>query len=122
LNYPSPSVHQAINIERQKANLPALVYSKKIEESAYHRYLEIVKTGKLEHGTKWSTEIKSKHPNWKFVGENLAQGQTSTKQLVEDWMESPLHRENILNKDYRETGIYVGKDRDRIIVVQQFLK
>ncbi len=47
---------------------------------------------------------------YKRVGENLALGGfDSDADLVEAWMESPGHRENILNNQFVEIGIAVGK-------------
>jgi len=46
-----------------------------------------------------------------LVGENLALGDfEDDKALLEAWMASPGHRENILNDKYREIGIAVGKE------------
>ncbi len=38
------------------------------------------------------------------VGENLARGQTSVRQVIDGWMDSPGHRDNLLNPDYRRVG------------------
>ena len=48
--------------------------------------------------------------NFIAIGENLAMGNFLNDQdLVEAWMNSPGHRENILNKTYQEVGIAVKK-------------
>jgi uncharacterized protein YkwD len=39
------------------------------------------------------------------LGENLAKGQLSVKQVMEDWMNSPNHRRNILRPEFEEIGI-----------------
>ena len=45
-----------------------------------------------------------------LVGENLAIGNfESNQELVDAWMESPGHRENIVSRDYQEIGIAVKK-------------
>ncbi len=45
-----------------------------------------------------------------IIGENLALGNfKDDKTLVDAWMASPEHRANILNKNYSETGVAVGK-------------
>jgi uncharacterized protein YkwD len=44
------------------------------------------------------------------IGENIAWGTlwlATPKSIVESWMQSPEHRANILDSDYRETGIGV---------------
>ena len=38
-------------------------------------------------------------------GENIALGQKTPEIVVEDWMGSPGHRSNILNKSYRRIGV-----------------
>ncbi|MBU0547037.1 MAG: CAP domain-containing protein [Patescibacteria group bacterium] len=44
------------------------------------------------------------------IGENLALGDFKDDQvLVQAWMDSPGHRENILNEQYQEIGVAVGK-------------
>lgn len=47
-----------------------------------------------------------------MVGENVAYGYSTGKSVVNAWMNSPGHRANILNKDYRIDGVgaYKGKD------------
>lgn len=42
---------------------------------------------------------------WIFCAENVAAGQTSAEQVVNDWMNSAGHRENILSPYAAETGI-----------------
>lgn len=39
------------------------------------------------------------------LGENIAQGQLTVDQVMTDWLNSPPHRENILNPDFTEIGI-----------------
>lgn len=60
-----------------------------------------------------------------IVGENLAMGYfKDSKELVDGWMESPGHRENILNPKFREIGVAQRKDffegREQYLVVQIF--
>jgi hypothetical protein len=50
--------------------------------------------------------------NYQFIliGENLALGDFQDDQaLVQGWMDSPGHRENILNERYSEIGVAVGR-------------
>lgn len=41
------------------------------------------------------------------VGENLAAGQQSPEDVTRLWMESPLHRANILDPNWKEAGVAV---------------
>ncbi len=38
-------------------------------------------------------------------GENIARGQSSAEEVMEDWMDSPAHKANILNCEYRTLGV-----------------
>lgn len=60
-----------------------------------------------------------------LIGENLAYGDFETdKALVDAWMDSPGHRENILNSGYTEIGISVRRGtfngRSTWMAVQSF--
>lgn len=47
--------------------------------------------------------------SYKTAGENIAQGQRTPQEVVNAWMNSPGHRENILNPNYTHIGVgYVG--------------
>lgn len=39
------------------------------------------------------------------LGENVAWGQQTPKKVLESWMNSPGHRKNILNPNYKEIGV-----------------
>lgn len=41
---------------------------------------------------------------WRTVGENVAAGQGSAKQVVEGWLSSPGHCMNIMNGEFKEMG------------------
>ncbi|MFP3901037.1 MAG: CAP domain-containing protein [Acidimicrobiia bacterium] len=51
-------------------------------------------------------------------GENIARGQRSAEAVVSAWMDSPGHRANILNCDFRAIG--VGLDEGEWVWVQVF--
>jgi len=40
-----------------------------------------------------------------FLGENLAKGQTTIEQVIDEWMNSPTHRDAMLSKDYDDVGV-----------------
>jgi uncharacterized protein YkwD len=47
---------------------------------------------------------------WRAYGENLASGQRSASEAVTDWMNSPGHRENIMNSAFTEIGVGYSTD------------
>lgn len=46
------------------------------------------------------------------VGENIAAGQKCEAEVMTDWLNSPGHRRNIMNKKYTKVGIGLVKDED----------
>lgn len=64
--------------------------------------------------------------DWSAIGENIAEGQQSVKEVMESWMRSAGHRENILDRRYTRTGVGLALGRDpktgeyRILWVQTF--
>lgn len=50
--------------------------------------------------------LKQNGIGYEIAGENLA-GNTTSKRAVEAWINSKSHKENILNKNYKYTGVAV---------------
>lgn len=46
--------------------------------------------------------------DWRSVGENLAAGQSTIEQVMQDWMDSPPHCANIMNANFRNVGVSCG--------------
>lgn len=45
---------------------------------------------------------------WKAIGENIACGQLTADQVTNDWMHSPGHRANILNRNFHHVGFGIA--------------
>lgn len=48
--------------------------------------------------------VRAGYP-WRLIGENLAAGHSSERGVVNGWMISPEHRDNMLNPDFTEMGV-----------------
>jgi uncharacterized protein YkwD len=71
----------------------------------------------------WMTRNRRMQHTSAAVAENIAMGQNSTAQVVRDWMNSPGHRANILNPQYRRIGVAAYRGTDGTIYwCQQFLR
>jgi uncharacterized protein YkwD len=60
---------------------------------------------------------------WKLVGENIAAGQPTPEQVVEEWLESPGHCANIMDPAYAEMGVasaYEGRSEKGVYWSQVF--
>lgn len=102
-----------VNEERRKAGVAPLKLSAELQSAAAIRAEEI--TRRFSHtrpdGTKCSTVI----PNGKYtMGENIAAGNNTAAKVVQQWMNSPGHRANILRSDYTELGVgYAYKENSQ---------
>ncbi|MBR0260826.1 MAG: hypothetical protein IJQ85_03430 [Selenomonadaceae bacterium] len=115
-------VLRLVNKERAKAGAGPLKFAKDLAASAYVRAVEL--PTKFSHtrpnGTKCFTAMPTRGH---ILGENLAGGQTTPKQVVQAWMDSKTHRDNILNKEYKELGVvyyYQANSKYKHYWVQHF--
>lgn len=100
-------VIRLVNVERAKYNLSPLVKSEKLCEAALARTNEIVQqfSHTRPNGTDCFTILGEYNISFKTVGENIAAGQPSPADVVELWMDSQGHRENILNEQFGHIGV-----------------
>ena len=68
--------------------------------------------------------IKEVGYNYVYAGENLARGFNSAEEVVNAWMASPKHRDNLLFKNYSDVGFSVAtgklKGQDTVLIVEEF--
>ena len=97
------------NAERARYGLPPLKIDKGLVTSA------------RGHAT-WMTLNRTLSHTSRSVAENIAMGQRNSKEAVADWMASPGHRSNILNRGYRRIGAAAYRTPNGTIYwCQQFL-
>ncbi|PJE50380.1 MAG: hypothetical protein COV29_04395 [Candidatus Yanofskybacteria bacterium CG10_big_fil_rev_8_21_14_0_10_36_16] len=119
------------NIVRANNNLPPLNANVELDLAASKKLQDMISNGYFAHispeGTTPWFWIKNSGYKYVYAGENLAIGFTEAEATVEAWFESPSHRENLLNSNYDEIGVAVGKVENLdgysgILVVQMFGK
>jgi len=118
------------NLERQQnGDLPALKENSNLDDAAAAKANDILKNQYFEHisptGVDPGKLVQSYGYEYIVAGENLILGNfSSEKEVVQDWMNSPGHRANILNNRYSEIGVAIikGKYRgeDAWVGVQEF--
>ncbi|MEE1281561.1 MAG: Ig-like domain-containing protein [Acutalibacteraceae bacterium] len=95
------------NEERKKAGLPTLAKRADVDKVAAIRAKEI--SVKYSHtrpnGKSCFTVVSENGISYMNLGENLATGQLSPKEVVNDWMNSEAHRKNILNPKFNGLGV-----------------
>lgn len=100
------------NIQRQKNNLAPLKENSKLNLSADNKVKDMFINQYFEHkspsGAGVDYLVRWVGYEYLVVGENLAMGNfENSEKLVEAWMDSTGHRENILNIKYQEIGVAV---------------
>lgn len=107
-----------VNKERTANGIGKLTMSKTLTECAMLRAAEI--SVEFSHTRPNGDEFYSV-VNWVgTVGENIAAGQLSPAAIVENWMNSPGHRANILAAEFRSLGVGCFTDGNDIYWVQLF--
>ncbi len=116
---------ELVNIERKKEGLKPLKLSRELLRPAAIRAKEITKlfSHTRPNGLPFNTAFYG--IDYEMAGENIAAGQTSCEMVMQQWMDSPGHRANILNKNYDRIGIgylYDKKTAYKHFWVQHFTK
>ena len=125
----SPSeVIRLTNEKRAQNGLSPVSENSALDSAALAKGNDMLAKGYWAHfapdGTSpWSFFVSFGY-KYRYAGENLARDFSSATSAVDAWMNSPTHRENILNPKYREVGIGVVEGGlagiDTTIIVQFF--
>lgn len=116
------------NAERQKAGLSPLSINAKLTEAAQKKASNMIQNDYWAHfgphgESPWDF-IKQSGYQYEYAGENLAKNFLFSQNVVDAWMNSPTHRENLLRKDYSEVGFAVINGmlggEETTLVVQMF--
>jgi len=118
-----------VNLVRRAHELIPLRESAALAEVARLHALEMLRLGYLNHvnpaGLNPLDRVQAAGvTGFRLLAENIAETSVSREPIsavVEGWMQSPIHRENVLNPASNTTGIGVVSGPDgRTIVVQLF--
>jgi uncharacterized protein YkwD len=127
--YSANQIIVAVNQERMKNNLSPLIVNNQLMQAASGKVKDMADKSYFSHvspidGKKWSGFIKESGYVYAEAGENLANGYDSVESMVTAWMNSPTHRDNILNSGFVETGLAIEygtlDDFPTIFVAQTF--
>lgn len=98
------------NAERAKIGLAPLTRAASLEKSSAWMAQDMADNNYFEHTDRLGRSIGKRmtsfgYEAWTMVGENIAAGCKTPEEVVEAWMQSPGHRENILRPEFTEVGI-----------------
>ncbi|KAJ0390826.1 hypothetical protein P43SY_011446 [Pythium insidiosum] len=98
-----------VNAERSKQGLSPLCYNKKLNAAAQAHSEDQARSSRMSHsgsnGSNPGQRVTAQGFKWSNVGENVAAGQRDVDTVMTGWMNSPGHRANILNGDYKFLGM-----------------
>ena len=113
LNAYEMRTYELHNQTRESNNLATLCISEILTQAAKAHSQEMIDQSYYEHnsynGESFSTRLESfGYTSYEKLAENIAWGSGSSaspENIFQSWMDSPEHRENILDPDFREVGI-----------------
>ncbi|MDB5266880.1 MAG: hypothetical protein JWN89_695 [Parcubacteria group bacterium] len=97
------------NKERSQKNLQDLAVDPLLTEAAVAKAKDMATRGYFAHtdadgNLPWTWLDKAGY-RYEYAGENLALNFEDSSEVVTAWMNSPLHKKNILGKHYTQIGI-----------------
>jgi uncharacterized protein YkwD len=93
-----------VNDARRTAGAPALQDHAALRRAARTQSIRLAQDGVLSHGN-WVDVIRAAGYRGTYAAENIAYGYASPGAVVNGWLGSPLHRANMLNSIFRDSGI-----------------
>jgi len=97
-----------INQQRTSRHLPALHASLLLDRSAQGWTNAMVSSDQFSHGVNFAGRISAVGYVWRSAGENIATGFQTPRSVVNAWMASTGHCQNILNPTYGNVGTGVS--------------
>lgn len=123
-------VVETVNQERAQVGLPPLKRNLDLDYAARYHAQDMHDDNYFSHdtydGSTWVCDtwqrLSNYYPTTGWRGENIAAGYTTPDDVMAGWMNSPGHKANILNSNYREIGVgfYSGSSGYKRYWVQDF--
>lgn len=120
-------VVRLVNAERAKMGLHALKHNWELSRVARYKSQDFINKNYFAHqsptyGSPFDM-IKQFGIKYTAAAENIAKGQPTPASVMNSWMNSTGHRNNILSSSYYEIGVGVAKDsKGNLYWTQMFIK
>lgn len=104
---------ELVNAERKKAGVGSLQYDAGLAGIAAGRARELSELFSHQHADGTTTvQYLTEERGARYAGENIAMGQAQAGYVMEDFMNSKSHRNNILNPKYTKLGAGYYRNED----------
>jgi uncharacterized protein YkwD len=117
------ALFDALNRERSAQGLPALGWDAALASAAREHAARMAQRNVLSHQLPGEPQVQDRATQagarFTTIAENIAVAPNSAT-IHSAWMQSPHHRENILDPGLNEVGIGVVKGSDGLFAVQDF--
>lgn len=109
LNRTIDRVLKHVNQQRSMNGERPLTLNKRLTEAAQNHAEDMARRDFVDHqspdGRGLQDRMASTGYPWRVIAENVAAGLSSPESTVDSWMTSPGHRDNMLNREYKELGV-----------------
>jgi hypothetical protein len=121
-------LYQLTNEQRQKNNLPPLVLNSALSLAAQKKAESMFQENYWSHyspdgKTPWDFILGAGY-KYEYAGENLAKNFLFSSGVIDAWMNSTTHRDNLLKREYTEVGYAIVNgnlnNEQTTLVVQMF--
>jgi uncharacterized protein YkwD len=119
---------ELINLERQEHNLSLLKLSPELQAVAEAHSQDMAEQNQVTHsssdGSSYADRLAAEHILYREAGENVGFSETFVAGLIhQSFMESPDHRQTILEADYDYIGIgIIHKENKGYYITQDFIR
>jgi uncharacterized YkwD family protein len=105
----SNEVLALVNQQRANAGLQPVAFDSNLSAMAMDKAKDMYNLNYFDHNSPTYGSpfdmMKAYGISFRYAGENIAKGQQSPSQVMNDWMNSAGHRANILNSNYSKIGL-----------------
>jgi uncharacterized protein YkwD len=106
-----------VNENRRRGGCGDLTLDRRLIAAAYGHAADMARRGYFAHesmnGEGAGERVQDAGYRWSRYGENIARGPSSPFEVVDGWMHSPVHRENIMDCQLHQMGIGLAFSGDR---------
>lgn len=107
------SIIGQVNKERSDRNIPTLITNSKLSAAAASKSSDMIARKYFSHVDPdgnyiWDKIVAFGYTPYTILGENLAVDFSDVEGLMSAWINSPTHRANILNANFKDQGVGVA--------------
>ena len=110
------AVVRAMNAVRAQSGVPPLHVGRALTRAARSHSVDMARRGYFDHGA-FVQRLRRFGVRAPYVGENLAYGTQplSAAEIVQMWMTSPPHRQNLLDRGFQRIGVGMAGGSTKLV-------